>query len=225
MPSRCERLIAFLAVRHMTVQRSLAAGSLWPDASDDRAHASLRSALWSIPKALPGLVVAESGQLCLTARLSVDYYQAWDQINRLIESSDAGDPGSIDSTLLTVDLLEEWSEDWILIEQERFRQMRVHALESLSERLSARGLGARAVQAGMAAVAAEPLRETAHRALICAYAAEGNRGDAVRQFRTYENLVRAELGLEPSPAMRDLVAAVTGPSARAPAEGFSQQLR
>ena len=40
-----QRLLAFLALRSTWVQRTLIAGTLWPDVSDARAHASLRSAL------------------------------------------------------------------------------------------------------------------------------------------------------------------------------------
>jgi len=49
------------------------------------------------------------------------------------------------------------------------------------------------------------LRESAHRALIKAYLAEGNPFEAVRQFRSYAELLDDELGAEPSPMIRDLV--------------------
>jgi len=195
----------------VAIHRSVVAGTLWPEVRDERAAASLRTAIWSLPKDLPSPVVAEGTHLRLSPTLEVDYYTAWDQVNELIDPDATTDVGRIDLGLLSSDLLSEWSEDWILIEQEGFRQMRLHALEALSERLSERGFGARAVQAGMAAVAAEPLRETAHRALIRAYVAEGNRGDALRQFHSYERLVRLELGLEPSGEMRDLLSTLIRP--------------
>ena len=58
---------------------------------------------------------------------------------------------------------------------------------------------------GLAAVAGEPLRESAHRALITAYLAEGNRSEALRQYRFFRHLLADELGLEPSPLMESLV--------------------
>jgi DNA-binding SARP family transcriptional activator len=69
----------------------------------------------------------------------------------------------------------------VLVERERFRQLRLHALEALCRRLTGDGLHAEAVDAGIAAIAAEPLRESAHRALMSAHVAEGNRGEAMRQ--------------------------------------------
>ncbi len=59
--------------------------------------------------------------------------------------------------------------------------------------------------AGLAAVAGEPLRESAHRALISAYLAEGNPGEAVRQYRRYCAILHKELRLEPSAQMTALL--------------------
>ena len=91
------------------------------------------------------------------------------------------------------------------MERERFRQLRLHALESLSEQLTAMGRLGQAVEAALAAVASEPLRESAHRVLIKAYLAEGNRGEALLHFRGFRDLLSHELGVEPSPRMAELV--------------------
>jgi DNA-binding SARP family transcriptional activator len=73
------------------------------------------------------------------------------------------------------------------------------------ERLTAVGSYARAVEAGLAAVAAEPLRESAHRALVKVHLAEGNLAEAVRQFQFYRRILQEELGLSPSPQMVELL--------------------
>ena len=49
----------------------------------------------------------------------------------------------------------------------------------------------------MAAVEGEPLRESAHRALISAYLAEGNPGEALRQYRFFARCLHDQLDLEP----------------------------
>jgi DNA-binding SARP family transcriptional activator len=77
-------------------------------------------------------------------------------------------------------------------------------LESLCERLVEARRFDPAVQAGLAAVAADPLRESAHRVLIAAYLAEGNPGPALRQFESFRRLLEDEVGLEPSAPMRAL---------------------
>ncbi|HEU5110095.1 MAG TPA: bacterial transcriptional activator domain-containing protein, partial [Micromonosporaceae bacterium] len=106
---------------------------------------------------------------------------------------------------LSGDLLPDWEDDWVLMERERFRQIRLHALENLADRLIDQGSYGEAVDAAMAAVASEPLRETAQRTLIRAYLTEGNTTDAVRQYRRYERLLSAELGIAPSTSLRDLL--------------------
>jgi DNA-binding SARP family transcriptional activator len=46
--------------------------------------------------------------------------------------------------------------------------------------------------------------------LIGAHLAEGNRVEAIRQFRLYEALVRDELGVEPSGAIRQMLEGPSG---------------
>jgi DNA-binding SARP family transcriptional activator len=107
---------------------------------------------------------------------------------------------------LSDDLLPTWyDDDWVLVERERYHQLRLHALEALCERLTATGRYGEAVDAGLAAVTAEPLRESAHRMLIKAHLAEGNHGEAERQYQLCRGLLHDELGVEPSAALRELV--------------------
>jgi DNA-binding SARP family transcriptional activator len=50
----------------------------------------------------------------------------------------------------------------------------------------------------MTAVAVEPLRESAQRALVSAHLAEGNRIEALRCFDVYRALLWRELRVEPA---------------------------
>jgi DNA-binding SARP family transcriptional activator len=54
-------------------------------------------------------------------------------------------------------------------------------------------------------VSAEPLRESAHRALIAAHLREANYGEAIAQYERCYILLRDELGVAPSPCLRDLI--------------------
>jgi DNA-binding SARP family transcriptional activator len=67
------------------------------------------------------------------------------------------------------------------------------------------GRGGEALEAGLISVEGEPLRESAHRALIRVHLAEGNAGEAVRQYRLCERLLREHLGVEPSHLTRELL--------------------
>ncbi|MGH3665462.1 MAG: AfsR/SARP family transcriptional regulator [Egibacteraceae bacterium] len=109
---------------------------------------------------------------------------------------------------LTGALLPDWYDEWVLLEREQLQQLCLHALETMAEQLSGRGHHGEAVAAALAAVAGEPLRESAHRTLAAAYLAEGNVAAAARQFQRYERLADRELGVAPSPLFRRLFAAL-----------------
>lgn len=108
------------------------------------------------------------------------------------------------------DLLPDWDEEWILLDRERFRQLRLHALEAQCERLSSAGRYGEALEAGLAALDAEPLRDSARRAVVRVHVREGNVVEALRAYRAYERLLESELGLRPSSAMRRLISELTG---------------
>ena len=67
-----------------------------------------------------------------------------------------------------------------------------------------------ALQVGLAAVRAEPLRESAHRLLVRVHLREGNVAEAIRQYRSYADLLRRELHATPSPVIQRLPDAVLG---------------
>jgi DNA-binding SARP family transcriptional activator len=117
------------------------------------------------------------------------------------------EPGSLegrelDEERFTRDLLPDWYEEWVVVERERYRQLRLHALEALCVELVARQRFAQAVQAALVAVAGEPLRESANLALIRAYLAEGNVCEAMRHYQSFRDLLWDELRVVPSSGMR-----------------------
>lgn len=94
--------------------------------------------------------------------------------------------------------------------QESHRQQRLHALERLSTLLRRAGRFPAALQAALAAVACEPLRESAHRRVVEVHLAEGNASEALRHYDAYRRLLAHDLGLAPSPAIRNLVGPLLG---------------
>jgi DNA-binding SARP family transcriptional activator len=200
-----QRLVAFMAIHRRALRRAFVAGTLWPDTTDERAGASLRSALWRLNR--PGRHVLEAGgsHLQLAPEVDVDLWGTTSLARGLLDGSIPGELLDGCDVSLSGDLLPEWYDDWVVIERERFRQLRLHALEALAEGLTLAGRFSDAIQAGLTAVASEPLRESAHRVLIQVYLAEGNSGEALREYRGFRDLVRDELGVSPSTQMMDLV--------------------
>lgn len=223
-----QRLIAFLALHERPVRRSFVAGTLWIDTSEERAAANLRSTIWRLAPPARQAVAARGNLLSLAPGVEVDLRQVGATARRLIndDGSPTGDAGAnaAAAALLSLELLPDWYDDWVLLERERQRHMRLRALEALCSRLTAMRQFGAAIEAGLAAVTAEPLRESAHRVLISAHLAEGNYGEAIRQYEVYARLIAEELNLRPSPAMNALVndvwlEAPDGASRAAPSNG------
>ena len=205
LPMTAQRLVAFLALARKPVSRLYVAGHLWPDASEPRAAASLRSALWRVRRA-GDVVRSDAYDLELDPAVAVDVTATLALARRLDDAAASISATDVGELCRTDDLLPGWyDEAWLDIERECFRVRRAHALERLTDRLTAEGRLAEALEAGVAAVVADPLRETAHRALIRVELAEGNTAEAVRHFRTWERLSERSLGLEPSRLIRELV--------------------
>jgi len=200
----CQRVVAFLALSGRPLTRVYVAGALWLHASEERSCASLRSALWRIRSRRDGLIEATVTHVALSGRVAVDVHGAVIAMRGLL-SSDAASREELDATYSTGELLPDWYDDWLDPERERLRQLRLHSLEALCVQLTRAGRLALAIDAGVTAVACEPLRESAQRALIEAHLAEGNVSEAVRQYDSYRALLRESLRIEPSTALRDLV--------------------
>ena len=207
LPGGTQRLLAFLALRDRAVSRTALAGTLWPEASEEHAYASLRSALSRLSAIQRTVVRVTFQELALADGVDVDIRDARLLEHRLLNpgagrESDVGDQAI---ALLSADLLPDWYDDWAVVEAEEWRQLRLHALDALAERLTAAGHYADATSAALAAVKAEPLRETAHAALIRVYLAEGNRAEALAAYANYRALLKSELGLEPTPLIQALI--------------------
>jgi len=201
-----QRLIALLALQRGPMLREHVAGILWPDTSTGHAAGSLRSAVWRVQQLGEGRVVwTTRSHIGLAQRIAVDITAMAGQAQRLLDTSAPCEAEDLDYRPLTRDLLPDWYEDWVVVERERLRQLRLHALEAVCHRLMSLGMFGGAVQAGLAAVAGKPLRESSHRTLIEAYLAEGNVAEAIRQFASYRHTLYEELGVEPSPAMASLI--------------------
>lgn len=200
-----QRLVAFLALERRRVLRAYAAGVLWGDGTQERAFGNLRSALWRVRRHADSVVEADAKSVALSSDTSVDVTHLVAQAD-CVHSRDCS-VADIDPTKLSQSLLPGWYDEWVIVARERLRQVSLHALEALTDRLTTQGRHAAAVESALAAVGLDPLRESAHRRLICAHLDEGNRSEALRQFDSYQRLLRRELGLTPSLELTRLVGA------------------
>lgn len=199
-----QRLMALVALQPGPVSRERVAESLWPDEPHERTRARLRTGLSRLKRDVPWIVTSTTTTIGLSTDVAVDYPRVCALGRRLVEQGVSAEPDDVDLHSFDCDLLPDWYDDWLVAEREAFRQLRFAALEVIASTALRSGQPARATQACLAVIRAEPLRESAYRLLARAHAAEGNVGEALRQMDSYANLLKGELGVCPSPQMIDL---------------------
>jgi DNA-binding SARP family transcriptional activator len=190
------RLVAYLAVHRRPQRLAALAADLWPGLSAATARPLLDEAVVAPQEA--GFVVAAPGELRLADDVAVDLDEAMALVRRLTDA--AGRPDGVPAdlpaatALLRADILAGEPAAWPAIERERFRQIRLNALEELSGSLSAAGRHAEAVALAEETVRTAPSRESARRALIEAHLAQGEIAEAVAQYDEYQELLRSSVG-------------------------------
>jgi DNA-binding SARP family transcriptional activator len=209
-PVPAQRLVAFLAVRDEPVGRPRASGMLWPEVEQNHALSNLRTALWRLRNLHPGLVRTHGTTLTLAPDVAVDLRESERLAHRILQETLPLGEARLAAGALSHDLLPDWEDEWLVFERERFRDLRVRALERLCTQLSKLGAHAEAAQAGLLAVQADPLRESSYIALMGAYTAEGNEACALQLYRALESRLDRELQVAPSPATADLARRLRG---------------
>ena len=204
LPPQAQRIIAFVTLRR-TVRRDEVGCALWPDISDDRAGARLRTTLWRLRAPGRGILRTANGQLSLAETIDVDVRTWMALALQVIDRPSSVATLDLASLRQCGDLLPGWYEDWVLLERERTRQLQLHVLEIVANELIGLGRLAAALEFAMRALQMEQLRESAHRLVIRVHLAEGNVCEARRQFECCRRILRNELGVHPSDQLRDLI--------------------
>jgi DNA-binding SARP family transcriptional activator len=204
LPFQAQRVLGCLAAVSPAQSRAELAGRLWTDSPQTQAMASLRNALWRIRNGGP-FVRCSRETVALNPQVWTDVAAA----RRCAAGIESRRPALTEISSIDVfdnDLLPGWDDEWLIVERERLRQLRIHALEALGLALIRQGRYAQAIQAALAAVRAEPLRESAQSVLVSAHLGEGNVSEALRQLESYRQLLAKELGLRPSERIEALFA-------------------
>ena len=200
-----QRLLAFVALHEGPVSRQRAAFTLWPTANEAHAFGSLRAALFRLRAGRLDQLLETAADLELCSSVVVDVRRARRLAAMLGEPVMLwGDEQELESLLLGGELLPDWYDDWVLVERERFHELRLRALDALCESHLRSSSAARALACALAAVQADPLRERSRRTLIRVQLADGNHAGALAQARQFAQLLKP-LGLAPSRGFDELV--------------------
>ncbi len=208
-------LLAYLAVTQQSPTgahtREALAALLWPDYEPGKAFAYLRRTLWELNQLLgEGVVLAErdSVELNPQAEMWIDVAE----FRRCLTQARSA-PASRQAHLLRAaelyqaDFLSNFRlkdapefDEWQFLEAENLRRDLAGALQTLIDLdLADGGEPDRAVTLARRWLALDSFDESAHRALMRAYAQTGQTAAALRQYQECVRLLQAELKTAPQP--------------------------
>lgn len=205
LPHSVERVVAYLGLSSQPVHRMKLAGALWPDAPEVRAGRSLRTALWRLNRGGVPIVDVHEDRVALVPAIRVDVKELFELCRRLLGAPTDDGLEQIGLLIDSAELLPDWDDEWVGADRERFRILRLEALEIVAERLIKRAEFGRAMEAALAATLSDPLRESARRLVIRIQLGEGNLASAIQAYEDYRSLLDLEIGVEPSAAMQALI--------------------
>jgi len=205
VPGRKEQaLLAFMAMPPGEARsRDRLCALLWGDRSDKQAHDGLKQALYRLRSSFepvrPLPLLADRASLVLDpAAVAVDV----GEFERLIGEGSAAAIARATALyrgdlLDDLDVREEGFEAWLLIERQRLRNLALDALATLLDRYLTAGNRHEANAVARRLLVLDPLRESAHRALMRNYADRGHAALALKQYQLCRDALQAELGVRP----------------------------
>jgi DNA-binding SARP family transcriptional activator len=192
---REQRLTALLALRGRR-PRTLVAATMWPDTVEDRARASLRTAIKRTQEHAPGLLEADRSTIGLSRDVRVDVNEVV-RAMRAASARQQRNPAALLSLLESAELLPGWYDDWVLYEREKLEQTKVRTLEALATTAYESGDLHTALHAARAASRIEPLLDAMRSIVIKARLGLGDVSGAAQELRRYRRFLAQELGIEP----------------------------
>jgi len=211
---RAWSLLAWLALHPGAHARADLAARFWPDVLDSSARASLRTAVWTLRRALGdsgAALVADGDRVGLADGVWVDAraFEALCAAGRLEEAV----------ALCDGDLLAGFDEDWAVEARAAHRERLAAVLERLAAGAEAAGDREAALAWTRRQAALDRFDEEAHRRLMRRLAAAGRRAAAVAVYERLRERLRRELQVAPAAATREAAEAL-----RAEAPGDAEEI-
>lgn len=213
-------LLAFLALEpDQHHRREQLAGLFWPDWPEDVAKRHLRQALYLVRQRIDA---AEPGLSDLTFEISrqtvllhgqvltsdFDHFNQAEQADfeSLTSSGKGIDQVSDQLGVYTAEFLAGFTlpdsaafDEWLTLTRERLSLSALKGLDQLTAAHQVRGEYEQARVHATRQLSIDPLRESAHRQLMVALAASGQRNEALTQYESCRLLLQDELGVDPDP--------------------------
>lgn len=204
-------MLAVLALEQRPVSRDELGDAVWGTELPKTWETALRGAVRQIRQAVTQadphrseIVRTAFGCYQLDPEIVVDVVQAAGDVDAAERALAAGDPATAlpaaerAATALAQPLLAGLDGEWLDEERRRLAPLHFRALLAVSAAGTAVGDHAQAVRAAVAAIELDPFLESAHRQLMAAHAAAGDRAAALFAYRRCREVLADELGLDPS---------------------------
>jgi DNA-binding SARP family transcriptional activator len=174
--------------------------------------------VWRLHHSVDGVLTATRREISLAPHVGVDTEELDEHFRRLRD----GCPP--DQAVAVVDfsvggLLPGWSDEWVVVDRERVRQVHLRTLTMLSRAFAAAGDLDRAVLTAYRAAQVDPLRESTHRLLLELHIAAGDYAEALRRHEEFRRTLYAELGILPSPHARMILERIPTEAPPVPSRG------
>jgi DNA-binding SARP family transcriptional activator len=209
---QARRLFVRLAAIHEPVPQVELADDLWGNEWPASWQLSLRALMSKLRAILARVHVAQgissidaTYALRLPAEVWLDLDAAAEAIHLAESAQSEGDLQAASGWALAAraissrSLLPGEEAEWLDTLRRRLADVRLRALECLAETWIAHGDHALAARDAAEAIAIDPFRESAHRLLIRAHLAAGDRGAAAEALAACRQVLHDELGVTPSP--------------------------
>ena len=196
---RVRALVGWLGLHPGLQSRGRVAAALWPDADEAQARARLRTTVWALRQ-----VWGDAADRALTgARDTLGFAEpVW------VDATDDEGEAVPDGELLP-GIDDEWAET----ERVAYRERQGARFRVLAEQALAEGRTREAVDWARRRCVVARWDESAHRALVRALVADGDRAGAADAVQRFTERLRADLGVAPSPTTRSLHADVASGAA------------
>jgi DNA-binding SARP family transcriptional activator/predicted ATPase len=219
-------LLAFLAVEAgRSHRRESLIGMFWPQKPEHLARHSLSQALFSLRKLFqmdPGVSLFEATPKEIKFQLDDCWLdtRAFDELNHRVAGHGHGPDFACRlctqyleeaAALFRGDFLAGFSldgcaafEEWLLTQREFYRQKLLSVLQQLAANQQHLGNYEAAFDCASRWVALDSLDEAAHRQVMRLHSLQGREAAALEQYRSCQDILDRELGVEPQPETTDL---------------------
>jgi LuxR family maltose regulon positive regulatory protein len=206
----------FYILLHGPLERDAIGVVFWPELPAKKMRNSFHTTLHRMRRAVGSQVVVSEGGYYRFGDVAywfdVEEFEALITRARFLPPHDwqAEDLWQRALALYRGDFLPEVERAWCVPRREALREMYIEALIGMGRCHEARRVFEVAVGWYGRALAVDELREDIHRRIMHCYAEVGQRSKSLAQYRRCEQILRDELGLEPSPETRQLYEHISG---------------